>query len=418
MERVLLAVITLIMVVFVYVLENYIDPLVFAATVFVFILGYLFSILSRVLFAPKEQYEVLNHDDKPVISIIIAERNERNVIPDTIKNVVSTNYPTDKYELMIVDDNSSDGTYEYLQGLDGIVLLRKPENAPPGKPTALNLAITQAKGDYILILDADARLSPDFLGELVSEIVHKRGLNPAVRAIQAVKRVINRDENYLAASQDGEMLMDAFIARSREKAKGGAELRGNGMLIDRQALNEVGDFTPGVLTDDLDLSTKLHLAGYDVAISDYAEAYEEGVLDFDVLMKQRKRWGEGSLRRYLQYIPDVIASKKMGVGKKADILIFFVEFIFPPILVIDILYNLFTLHLPGAIAGVLLFLTFLSFYAPMFFSNTQKGIKRFTTAFLASVYMLHWILVIAYVIMIVLIKKRPSVWYKTPRQND
>ncbi len=418
MERVLLAVITLIMVLFVYILENYINPIVFAVTVFVLILGYFFSILSKVIYALKEKYEILTHDDKPVISIIIAERNERNVIPDTIKNVKETNYPKDKYELMIVDDNSSDGTYEYLQGLDGIVLLRKPKDAAPGKPTALNLAIAQAKGDYILILDADARLSPGFLDELISEITHKRLKDPSLRAIQAVKRVLNRDENFLTASQDAEMLMDAFVARSREKVKGGAELRGNGMLIDRQALNEVGDFTPGVLTDDLDLSTKLHLAGYDVAISDYAEAYEEGVLDFDVLMKQRKRWGEGSLRRYLQYIPDVIASKKMGLGKKADILIFFVEFIFPPILVIDILYNLVTLHLPGAIAGILLLLTFLSFYAPMFFSNTQKGFKKFADAFFASVYMLHWILVIAYVIMIVLIKKGPSAWYKTPRQND
>ncbi len=415
-ERFLLVCLIVIMFFLVYLLETTVNPVLFIIISFGFIFGYLLYLLSHTRRIRKriEPYES-NH--KPFISILIAERNEITVIPDTIKNIKELKYPKDSFEIIIIDDNSSDGTYEYLQTVEGIKLVKKGKDIPPGKPTALNAGLAEAKGDYILILDADARLFPDYLDHVVAEVTVKKSYNPNIRAIQTTKRITNRTDNYLTLSQDNEMLMDALIAKSRANIGGGSELRGNGMMIDTKALKEVGEFTPGVLTDDLDMSTKLHLAGYDIAISDHIAIYEEAVLSFNVLLKQRIRWGEGSLRRYLEYLPAVVASRKIPVWKKADIVIFFVEFIFPMMLVIDILYNTVTLHMPGYITGTILALIFVSFLLPFIFSSLARNYDKLVDALLSTVYMFHWLIVIFYVIIIVLIKNRPSAWIRTPHQN-
>ena len=90
---------------------------------------------------------------------------------------------------------------------------------------------------------------------------------------------------------------------------GVSELQGNGQLLLRQAIDAAGGFNEDTVTDDLDLSFRLLLAGQPVGSLWDLPVREEAVLGLRVLLRQRQRWAEGGLQRFFDYWPGLISSR-------------------------------------------------------------------------------------------------------------
>ena len=90
----------------------------------------------------------------------------------------------------------------------------------------------QAKGEAILVFDADSRVENDFINQLIPYLASED-----VGAVQARKVIVNKDYNYLTRCQNNEYAMDCFVQVGRDSVKGAVELRGNGELIKRKALD-------------------------------------------------------------------------------------------------------------------------------------------------------------------------------------
>src|SRR5205807_8374905 len=103
-----------------------------------------------------------------MLSILMPVYNERERVERTIQAVLATKLPTD-FELVVVDDGSTDGTGEILRSggsWDGRVrLLEHPHNQ--GKGAAVKTALEQARGDYAAIFDADLEYEPSDLARLM-----------------------------------------------------------------------------------------------------------------------------------------------------------------------------------------------------------------------------------------------------------
>ncbi len=267
-----------------------------------------------------------NYNYKPFVSILIPAHNEAVVIEKTIDNIMQMDYPN--YEVIVIDDRSSDDTAAVLDNIcskyTNLKYFSRTKDAFPGKSAVLNDALKIAKGDAILVFDADARVKPDFLKELIPALEPEQ-----VGAVQARKVIINRNQNFLTRCQDNEMAVDTHFQVGRDAVKGAVELRGNGELIKRKALEDVGGWNIYTITDDLDLSTKLQIKGWDVRFCPDVCVYEEGVVSYIPLLKQRRRWIEGSIRRYLEYFLDVLTSKNMSLRVSLDMTAYITEFILP-----------------------------------------------------------------------------------------
>ena len=267
-----------------------------------------------------------NYNYKPFVSILIPAHNEAVVIDKTIDNIMQMDYPN--YEVIVIDDRSSDDTAAVLDNICSkymnLKYFSRTKDAFPGKSAVLNDALKIAKGDAILVFDADARVKPDFLKELIPSLEPEQ-----VGAVQARKVIINRNQNFLTRCQDNEMAVDTHFQVGRDAVKGAVELRGNGELIKRKALEDVGGWNIYTITDDLDLSTKLQIKGWDVRFCPDVCVYEEGVVSYIPLLKQRRRWIEGSIRRYLEYFLDVLTSKNMSLRVSLDMTAYITEFILP-----------------------------------------------------------------------------------------
>ncbi len=286
----------------------------------------------------KKNPQVINNDYKPFVTIMVPAHNEASVIADTVENILKLDYP--KYELIVIDDRSDDNTAEVLKELeqrhDNVKAFIRDKEAFPGKSAVLNDAMQFAHGEAVLVFDADARVDEDFLTKLIPNLEPED-----VGAVQARKVISNRDCNFLTRCQDNEMTLDTHFQIGRDAVKGAVELRGNGELIKVSALKDIGGWNNYTITDDLDMSTQLHIKGWDVRFCPEAVVREEAIIYLKPLYRQRRRWFEGSVRRYLEHFGDVLNSEKMSLRASLDMTAYLLEFVLPFWFIVEVLLRVY-----------------------------------------------------------------------------
>lgn len=342
-ERILLFIILSLLGVFLFIFQNYVNTFVgFLILCGCMVVYGLYSIAAtkyekRKL---KKHPPVINENYKPFVSIMIPAHNEEYVIENTVENILNIDYPN--FEIIVIDDRSDDNTASIISSLankhEKVIAFIRDKDAFPGKSAVLNDAFKVAKGDAILVFDADATVEPDFLNKLIPN------LEPAdVGAVQARKIIRNKDYNFLTKCQNNEYTMDTHLQVGRDAVKGAVELRGNGELIKRAALEDIGGWNNYTITDDLDMSTRLHIKGWDVRFCPEACVYEEGIIYLFPLFRQRRRWLEGTIRRYLEYFGAAMRSKKMSLRARLDMTIYITEFIMPLWFMMEVLFRVIKL---------------------------------------------------------------------------
>ena len=128
-------------------------------------MGYPLFLLTCLLF--KHIKPIKKADIIPTVSIIIAAYNEEKNIGQKIENTLSLDYPSDKLEIIVTSDCSTDKTDETVLGYEdlGVILLRQPERG--GKTAAQNMAVLHAKGEIILFSDATTVYKTDAIRKIV-----------------------------------------------------------------------------------------------------------------------------------------------------------------------------------------------------------------------------------------------------------
>ena len=336
-ERLILFTIVFGLGVFIYIFQSYFNTVLGLA--FLCACMFIYAMISSLAYKLKTRQlskypQIVNPDYKPFVSVLIPAHNEESVITNTIENILAMNY--ENFEVIVIDDRSTDNTASIIKDLEQryekVTALIRSADAFPGKSAVLNDAFKLAKGEAILVFDADATVDPDFLSIMIPHLEPKD-----VGAVQARKVIRNKNQNLLTRCQNNEYTMDAQFQVSRDSVKGAVELRGNGELIKRQALESIDGWNNYTIVDDLDMSTRLHIKGWDIRFCLDAVVYEEGIAYIKPLFRQRRRWLEGTIRRYLEYSGAALCSKDMSPVAKIDMVAYISEFIMPMWFLIEIL---------------------------------------------------------------------------------
>jgi 1,2-diacylglycerol 3-beta-glucosyltransferase len=237
--------------------------------------------------------------------------------------------------------------------------------------------------------------------------------------------ILHHENSLLLKCQQWEYTFDAHLQRCRDLAGSAVELRGNGQMVKRSAVVAVGGWNEASITDDLDLSTRFHLAGFLIRFSASVQVWEEGVLALGSLIKQRCRWAEGSLRRYLEFGGDILNNRSVMLRTRADMLAYWVNFLFPLIVAAEyIVVGISTLLGKATVEHQLISVGILPLFVASFIPTIYVSLRRFggfsrfeslKGSFLTGLFMVGvWVPVVFYVFAKVLLKPdAPFHWEKT-----
>ncbi len=198
--------------------------------------------------------------EKPLVSIIIPTYNRRRYLKNALKSLENINYP--EYEVIVVDDGSTDGTGEMISAMrDKLSFrLRYYHQENKGLSSARNLALKNGKGDIFVSVDDDMLFEKDWLDKLVVP------LNDPEVGVTGGPPVAPPDVDFFSKCVD--YCMTSFIGtggvRGTTKFKiAGYYPRGGNMAFRRDAIEKAGTFderlAPG---EDIDLDYRIEKAGY------------------------------------------------------------------------------------------------------------------------------------------------------------
>ncbi len=135
---------------------------------------------------------------RPSATLVIPAFNEEDCIDATIDSCFALNYPADKLEVVVIDDGSSDKTWEKILALRGrypnLVAIKFSHNR--GKRVAMAEGIRRASGEFLVFIDSDSCVEPDGLAYLMADFIDER-----VGAVVGSADVLNKTENWLTRMQ-------------------------------------------------------------------------------------------------------------------------------------------------------------------------------------------------------------------------
>ena len=386
------------------------------------------QILRYLLTKPELPSQPLTTADftaAPKVSLLVAAKNEEAVIGDLVKMLCSLEYPSDRYEVWAIDDRSTDNTPAILDRLakeyPQLRVVHRAANAGGGKSGALNQVLPQTQGDIIGVFDADAKVTQDLLRHVVPMFD-----NETVGAVQVRKAIANAADNFWTKGQAGEMALDSYVQQQRIAVGGIGELRGNGQFVRRTALDSCGGWNEETITDDLDLTIRLHLDNWKIDFLLTPGVEEEGVTKATSLWHQRNRWAEGGYQRYLDYWRYIFGSP-MGFGKRIDLLCWMVlQYIVPAANVPDVLIAIARHRLPllSPITGLLFAWGFIGMLFGIIRIHTTQSrlnlsvlLKAVGQSLRGVIYMFHWQIVMLSITARMSIRPKRLKWVKTVHEG-
>lgn len=231
-------------------------------------------------------------ENYPFVSIIVPAYNEEAVIQASLRSLLELRYPY--YEIIAVDDGSTDGTLEKMKALEGnhygvrVQVFRK-ENG--GKAEALNYGIRRSRAPIVVCMDSDSRLTPEALRYGVRHFK-----DPNVGAVAGNVKVINR-HNIWTKLQALEYIEGLNIVRKAQAFFRAVNVIPGPMgIFRRSALESIGGYDNDTFAEDFDLTVKILADGWKINYEPKAAAYTEAPEELLDIIKQRYRWTRGVLQ--------------------------------------------------------------------------------------------------------------------------
>ena len=384
----------------------------------------------------KLSLEIQYYTEWPSVTVMVPAHNEEVVIEKTVRSILSFDYPKDKLEIIIINDNSSDSTGDILEAIKLTTdkNLKIIHNLPPaggkGKSAALNRGYQDSTGDIIAIYDADNTPNSSALKYLVYTLIK----NPIYGAVVGKFRVRNNLKNMLTRFINIETLSYQWLAQ------GGrwflfklSTLPGTNFVVYRHLIDKIDGWDVKALTEDTEMSIRIYDLGYKICFMPLAITWEQEPETLNVWKRQRIRWIKGNIYVTLKYFPRIIFLKSWAI--KLDIIYLFITYIvfFFAVIISDLIFILgiignifnkpeFIMNLDGNyfIVWLLAYLLFiLEISIILSFEKGENNWKNILqTAIMYFSYCQGWLILAIlgfYEYFLDIIFKREQKWYKTKR---
>jgi len=238
-------------------------------------------------------------EEYPFVTVMVPAHNESIVIRKTVAALLKFDYPTDKYEIIIINDNSSDDSAEVLKEIQArnpdrhlIVVNTDKVAGGKGKSNALNIGFSVARGSVIAIYDADNTPEPQALTLLVENLMS----DDKIGAVIGKFRTRNRNASILTRFVNIETLAYQCMNQAgRFFYFKLCTIPGTNFVIRRSIIEQMGGWDPKALSEDTEISFQIYRMGYYIKMMPLAVTWEQEPHLLPIWFKQRTRWAKGNI---------------------------------------------------------------------------------------------------------------------------
>ena len=252
--------------------------------------------------ALEAEARLLREEDLPDFTILVPMFREPEVLPILAGALRKLDYPLARLDIKIVLEEGDHETIDAAKqlGLEGIFeIVRVPASQPQTKPKACNYALRYARGEYLVIYDAEDKPEPDQLRKVVAAF---RRAGPSTACIQCRLNYYNTSENWLTRmfTLDYSLWFDLMLP-GLERLGIPIPLGGTSNHFRTSVLRELHAWDPFNVTEDADLGIRLTQKGYRVGLID-STTFEEANVSQKNWIRQRSRWMKGYMQTCLVHL--------------------------------------------------------------------------------------------------------------------
>lgn len=248
--------------------------------------------------------------------VLVAAHNEERVIAAVVSDALGQNYPSEMVDVWVIADRCDDATAANAEAVGARVAVRNEE--PYGKGAAIAWFLSRrplTEGEALVVLDADNRVTPEFLGRFAAELAAGHD------ALQAYLGVTNPTQSPITlASALMYWSSSRLIQLSRTNVGWSCHIGGTGVCIRGEALTRTRGYGDSQ-TEDRDLELQLVEVGVKVRWIHDLKLRDEKPADIDTLARQRARWAAGKRANRRDHSARLWATARAGSWTALDRLI-------------------------------------------------------------------------------------------------
>lgn len=252
----------------------------------------------------------------PIYSILAPLYREADVAPDLVRALSALAYPKERLDIKLIveaDDHETIAACERCAPEAPFEIVRVPAGPPRTKPKAANYALSRARGEIVVIFDAEDRPEPD---QLLKAVAAFRALPRRTACLQARLAFYNAEECWLTRlfALDYLLWFSTFLP-GLERIGVPVPLGGTSNHFRAAVLREIGAWDPFNVTEDADIGLRLAQFGYRTAMLD-STTFEEAPNRIGAWVRQRARWLKGYMQTWLVHCrnPDRVIGKVGVLG--------------------------------------------------------------------------------------------------------
>ena len=233
----------------------------------------------------------------PTVDVLVPCWNKGATLGGTIESLLALDYPKDKLNIIVIDDGSTDNTYEAAQKFASEPQVQVYQKKNEGsKYSALNFGLAHSRGELVGCLDADSFVTKDALLEMVKAFEN----DPSVMAAAPAMKV-NKPHSILELMQTVEYTFGIFYKKMFDNLHAISVLPGPFSVYRRSVFAQVGLFRKAHHTEDMEMAFRLHSHGLKLVNVHTALVYTNVPKTVGALVRQRTRWSRGFLENSRDY---------------------------------------------------------------------------------------------------------------------
>lgn len=248
---------------------------------------------------------------KQKYAIVIAARNEENVIGNLLDSIKKQDYPKDLITTFVVADNCTDKTAQVVRD-KGAICYERFNDKEKTKGYALEYLFDQIEKDYgrmsfegYFVFDADNLLEKNFISKM------NDAFDSGLKIITSYRNTKNFDENWLASTYALHWLRSIRTNhRARSVLHLATNIQGTGFLMASEIVKDGWHYTS--LTEDRALTADAVAQGYEISYQDEAMFFDEQPISLKVALRQRLRWSKGHLQAFAETGPYLFLNIFLG----------------------------------------------------------------------------------------------------------